>query len=196
MNKFFLFVWLLALGHNSVANNQFNDFFNALDSLSADFKQNTYSDTNTLVATSSGQLLFNRPQQLRWHTTQPNEQILLLNNNELWLIDTELEQATLQKIQEISQTPLYWLINKPASNNNTPEFAYRENNIDFYRANNTNSEYTNLLFAFKQNTLYAISVNNILGQKIVIIFDNVTTNPQIDQSVFELKINPEFDVIR
>ncbi len=134
MNRFFLAVVLLAIFTNHVqANNQFKDFFNSFDRLSADFKQTTHNEFNVLIGTTSGTLSFNRPTQLRWHTTFPNEQILLLNNNELWLVDIELEQATLERTTDLTQTPLYWLINKPDQIENTPIFSHTENNIDWYK---------------------------------------------------------------
>jgi len=193
MNRFFLAVVLLAIFTNHVqANNQFKDFFNSFDRLSADFKQTTHNEFNVLIGTTSGTLSFNRPTQLRWHTTFPNEQILLLNNNELWLVDIELEQATLERTTDLTQTPLYWLINKPDQIENTPIFSHTENNIDWYKTTKKNKLY----FGFTNNTLRAISLNNELGQKVLVSFDNVVINPQISPKIFELKLDPTFDVIR
>jgi len=171
------------------ANQQFSDFFNSLESLKANFTQTTYSDTHSLLSTASGTLAFKRPQQLRWHTTQPNEQILLLNNNELWLIDTELEQASLQQIQDLSKTPLYWLINKPNSMNNPPTFSYKKKGVDWYTTQT-------LKFGFKEGLLYAISLKNEIDQTILISFDWLIVNPKINQKIFVLTLDPTFDVIR
>ena len=101
-------------------------------------------------------------------------QILLLNNDELWLVDTELEQASLQQIQDLSQTPLYWLINKPSTLQNLPIFSHQENHIDWYT---TNTSTQTLKFGFKNNLLHAISMNNELEQSIVIAFDQLQINP-------------------
>lgn len=174
-------------------NHQFADFFNSLESLKANFTQTTDSDTHSLLSTTSGTLTFKRPQQLRWHTTQPNEQILLLNNDELWLVDTELEQASLQQIQDLSQTPLYWLINKPSTLQNLPIFSHQENHIDWYT---TNTSTQTLKFGFKDNLLHAISMNNELEQTIVIAFDQLQINPRIQPKIFKLSLDPNFDIIR
>lgn len=173
------------------SNHQFTNFFNALDSLSANFTQTTYGETGVLIQTTTGTLAFQRPQQLRWHTTQPSEQILLLNNNELWLIDTELEQASLQQIQDLSQTPLYYLVNKPSSITNTPKFAYSKEGLDWYTANTQD-----LTFGFKGKSLQAISLKNELGQTILINFNQLAVNPEINPETFILALNPAFDIIR
>jgi len=180
----------------SANNNQFDDFFNALESLSADFNQTTYSDTRVLLNNASGRFSFKRPQQLRWHTTKPNEQILLLNNNEFWLIDVELEQASLQVNQDLSQTPLYWLINKPESLTHTPKLSHRKDGIDWYQTNNPSTQHQQLLFGFKNKKLHAISLKNALEQIILIVFDKIVINAEIKPKTFMLKLGPDFDIIR
>ena len=180
----------------SLPNNQFSDFFNTLDSLSANFTQNTYSETSELIHTTSGTFAFNRPKQLRWHTTIPNEQILLLNNNELWLVDVELEQASLQQTKDLSKTPLYWLVTKPNSLNNPPIFSHQKDSIDWYQTNQHSSQYQQLFFGFEDKTLRAVSLKNELDQTILILFDQVSINPIIKPQLFELNLDPAFDVIR
>ncbi|HIM57826.1 MAG TPA: hypothetical protein EYJ00_00650 [Gammaproteobacteria bacterium] len=175
------------------ANNTFSDFFNSLESLKANFTQITLSETNALIQTTSGTLAFQRPQQLRWHTTQPNEQILLLNNNELWLVDNELEQASLQQIQDFSNTPLYWLINKPNTLTSLPTFSHHQAGVDWYT---TSTQPQALGFGFKENRLQAISLKNALGQTVLINFDQLRVNPKIKAEIFKLNLDPAFDVIR
>jgi len=193
MNNFFLAITLLlALTNHAQANNQFNDFFNSFDRLSANFKQTTHNEFGALINTSSGTLTFSRPRQLRWHTMHPNEQILLLNHNELWLVDVELEQATLQKTTDLSKTPLYWLVNKPDRIKNTPVFSHTEQGTDWYKTTQENTLY----FGFDNNTLSAISLKNELDQKVLVVLDQVTINPSIDTQVFKLNLDPLFDVIR
>jgi len=42
----------------------------------------------------------------------------------------------------------------------------------------------------------AISLNNELDQKVLVVLDQVTINPSIDTQVFKLNLDPLFDVIR
>lgn len=180
----------------SANNNQFYDFFNTLNSLKANFTQTTFNDKNVLIYTASGSLIFNRPKQLRWHTTTPNEQMLLLNNNEFWLVDIELEQAILQKSQNLSKTPLYWLINRPNTIKDMPKFSHQKDGIDWYQANSQSSQYRQLFFGFKHKALSTISLKNQLDQTIVIVFKDALENPIIKPQTFDLNIGTEFDIIR
>ncbi|WXU00524.1 MAG: Outer-membrane lipoprotein carrier protein [Catillopecten margaritatus gill symbiont] len=173
--------------------NQFNDFFNSLESLESNFTQSIYAAGDIFISETSGKFIFQRPQQLRWHTTQPNDQVLLLNDNELWLIDTELEQAVLQKTQDFSKTPLYWLINKPNTLKNTPKYSHSEGGIDWYLANQSTQP---LGFGFAGNELSTLSLENELDQTIYIVFNKMKVNAKINPKDFELNLNPGFDVIR
>ncbi|MDC9714833.1 MAG: outer-membrane lipoprotein carrier protein LolA [Gammaproteobacteria bacterium] len=174
--------------------NQFSDFFNSVESLSANFSQTIYDEGLALLSSTTGNFSFQRPQQLRWNTTTPNEQILLLNNDELWQIDVELEQAILQQTKDFSKTPLYWLINKPDSIKNTPKFSHQEGGINWYLAVNTHSQ--PIEFGFINGLLHAISLENELGQIVTISFNQLRINPNISAQTFELAIAPNFDIIK
>lgn len=109
------------------------------------------------------------------------------------MVDIELEQASLQQIQDLSQTPLYWLINKPSTLQNHPVFSHRQEGIDWYT---TNTSTQALKFGFKDNLLHAISLKNELEQAIVIVFDQLQINPRIKPEIFKLGLDPNFDIIR
>ncbi|NYT28590.1 MAG: hypothetical protein H0A76_12455, partial [Candidatus Thiodubiliella endoseptemdiera] len=49
---------------------------------------------------------------------------------------------------------------------------------------------------FVGNQLSAISLENELDQVIYISFDNMQVNTKINPEDFELRLNPDFDVIR
>ncbi len=194
--KIKLFILIAALWTNITLgkNNQFYEFFSLIKSLKGNFLQTVYNKEFALISSTSGNFVFQHQKKLRWHTTTPNEQILLLNNSELWQIDTELEQAVLQENKDFSKTPLYWLINKPSSMNHIPKFSHSESGIDWYLAINTHSQPVE--FGFIDGLLYAISLDNKLGQIITITFDQLIINPIITPGTFKLNINPNFDIIK
>ncbi|RUA04828.1 MAG: hypothetical protein DSY43_05800 [Gammaproteobacteria bacterium] len=183
----------IALSEGAAAKTQFSDYFNNLNSLKADFTQSVYTAGDIFIRETAGNFSFQRPQQLRWHTIKPSEQTLLLNNNELWMIDTELEQAVLQKNQDFSKTPLYWLINKPNTLKNTPKYSHSEGGIDWYL---TNQKTQPLGFGFVGKELSTISLENELDQTIYITFSNIKVNAKINPQDFALNIPSDFDVIR
>ena len=171
--------------------NQFYNFFTQLETISANFTQTIYDDNNTVLDISSGALIFKRPRQLFWHTKTPNEQILLLNNKELWLVDVELEQANLQAIEDLAKTPLYYLINKPKLIKDMPKFSYSKAGIDWY-----SSPDRRIQFGFKNQQLYAISTTNDFGQTILITFDQIELAPNIQPNTFTLSLDKNFDIVK
>ena len=176
----------------SIANNEFSDFFNSFETLSADFNQKTTDEHGAIVASTTGYLKFKRPAQFIWQTQQPIDQTLLLNNNELWLIDHELEQASMRNIDELKNTPLYWLLNRPEQLKTLPTFERESQGIRWYRT----QEFNKLSFGFTNNQLTAIQLNNQLGQTVLVRFKNVISNSAMSQNIFKLKLNKDFDVIR
>ena len=176
----------------AIANSEFSDFFNSFETLSADFTQQTFSDSSTLLTKTSGHLHFKRPASFVWQTKTPIEQTLLLNNHELWLIDTELEQASQQATNDLKNTPLYWLMNRPENLQDLPQFTHSELGVNWYQTKQSNQ----LSFGFRNKTLDAIQLTNQLGQKIQVVFSAIILNPELNKDVFALNFAPDFDVIR
>lgn len=188
------FLAVLAFCTSSLANanNEFHDFFNTVETLSANFNQQTLSESGQIIANTSGYLKFKRPAQFVWQTHQPIEQTLVLNNNELWLVDQELEQASMRNLEELNNTPLYWLINRPKTLRALPTFKQEVRGIRWYQTQNSNQ----LSFGFKDQQLAAIQLTNSLNQTVLVNFDKLVVNSTIDNTAFKLSIKPDFDVIR
>ena len=172
--------------------NEFESFFNSVESISANFKQSTYDEHKQLLASSSGSLVFKRPNQLIWNIDIPNKQKLIINNQDSYLIDYDLEQAVKQQINNLDSTPLYWLINKPNTLKNMPKFSHKALNISWYKTDNQQ----NIAFGFQNNKLLAINLKNELEQIVVLKFEDLTTNQIIKSSTFNLDIPKDFDVIK
>ena len=188
----FLAALALCFSSMAIANSEFSDFFNSFETLSADFTQQTLSESSTPLTKTSGYLHFKRPASFVWQTKTPIEQTLLLNNHELWLIDTELEQASQQATNDLKNTPLYWLMNRPENLQDLPRFSHSELGVNWYKTNQSNQ----LSFGFRNKTLDAIRLTNQLGQTIQVVFSEIILNPELNESVFALNLAPGFDVIR
>lgn len=176
----------------ATANNEFEDFFNSFDTLSADFTQQIYNNTQTPLNQTSGYLRFKRPASFIWQTHLPIEQTLLLNNHELWLVDTELEQASQRAMTELEDTPLYWLLNRPEQLQNLPKYTHSELTVNWYATQQPNQ----LSFGFHRNLLHAIRLTNPLGQKIQVTFSKMVLNPKLEKTDFVLELADDFDIIR
>ena len=176
----------------TLANNEFEDFFNSFETLSADFIQQIHTDEKKPLTQTSGYLRFKRPVSFIWQTRSPIKQTLLFNNHELWLVDTELEQASQRAMTELKETPLYWLLNRPEQLQSLPKYTHSESNVNWYATQQPNQ----LSFGFRQNLLHAIRLTNPLGQKIQVTFSKMALNPKLEKTDFVLELADDFDIIR
>jgi len=185
---------ILALCYSNFAyaNNEFSYFFNSFDTFSANYNQKTFDEAGISLGSSSGHLKFKRPAQFLWHSTTPSNQTLLLSNNELWLIDYELEQASMKPMHELQNTPLYWLITQPSQLRTMPKLTDESQGVRWYSTDDKNL----IKFGFKDNHLALISLVNQLGQEIIISFTNIAINPDITNDAFNLVLEDSFDIIR
>ncbi len=188
------FLGALALFFSSmaIANNEFEAFFGSLETLSANFTQQTYNDVNAPIDETSGYLRFERPASFIWQTNSPIEQTLLLHNKELWLVDTELEQASQRPISELENTPLYWLINRPEQLKKLPKYTHSKHGVNWYQTQQSDQ----LSFGFRNSSLYALHLTNTLGQNIQVVFSEMALNPSLEQNTFVLNLANDFDIIR
>lgn len=191
-----MYKWLALLAlcqaNPASSNNEFSQFFNSFNTLEASFKQHTYNEAGVRLGSASGYLKFKRPAKLIWHTESPINQTLLLSNNELWLVDHELEQASVSNTESLNNTPLYWLINQPDELIKLPQLTKNTRGIQWYDTNDTAS----LNFGFKDGQLMVITLNNQLGQNIIINFINLKINQHITSDSFDLDLDADFDIIR
>ena len=192
MTKALTLILLLGFGSSAYAQDDFQRFFGSLDTLSAQFSQRVVQDDQQIGQTTLGSLVFQRPQQLLWHTSAPVKQTLLVKDTRTWLIDYELEQASLGKLESTEQTPLYWLSTPYQQLQNRPAYSHSHQGIDWY-STGIESEPN---FGFKNGVLHLIGLTNTLGQKLWLELTQLNSNTALDQQQFTLEIPADFDVIK
>lgn len=170
--------------------NDFARFFASFESLSADFHQVLLDAQNRPLESSQGQLIFVRPGGLRWQTDSPSQQVLLLNNQQLYLIDYELEQVSQRSLETVDNTPIYWLARSPETLETLPEHSHSHQGIDWYRAGE------HLSFGFQAARLHSIRHTNGLAQTILVQLDNLVIDPEIDPQQLQPTVPAGFDLIK
>ena len=75
----------------------------ALDSfqaLSANFTQTMTGSDERELEKSEGTMVVHRPNKFRWQTDSPNRQLIVASGDKLWIYDVDLEQVTLQSLEQ------------------------------------------------------------------------------------------------
>ena len=73
---------------------------NQAETLTGRFSQLSLDGSGTQLQETSGELALKRPGQFRWHTDAPMEQLLVSNGKKVWLYDPDLEQVTIQELDQ------------------------------------------------------------------------------------------------
>jgi outer membrane lipoprotein carrier protein len=61
---------------------------------SATFAQTVYDSKGKELQKASGSLLVQRPNRFNWHTTSPDESLIVADGKDVWVYDPFVEQVT------------------------------------------------------------------------------------------------------
>ncbi|MBP8152677.1 MAG: outer membrane lipoprotein chaperone LolA [Aeromonas sp.] len=73
---------------------------------SAKFAQTVYDSKGKELQKASGTLLVQRPNRFNWHTTTPDESLIVADGKDVWVYDPFVEQVTALKMKDaVLNTP-------------------------------------------------------------------------------------------
>ncbi|MBD1388547.1 outer membrane lipoprotein chaperone LolA [Neiella sp. HB171785] len=82
----------------------------SMTGFTAKFEQTVYDEQQQVLQQSTGNLAIKRPGMLRWQVETPDEELLIANNDALWLYSPFLEQVSIYDLQAaIGQSPFMLL---------------------------------------------------------------------------------------
>lgn len=178
-----------------------NVFLAKMDELSASFVQHTFDGKGALLQTQKGRLKLKRPNQFRWESEQPYEQLLVSNGKTLWQYDADLEQVTMQPLNtKLSATPALLL---------SGNIAQVENEYDLYAEvlqdethfvlipKQVDALFDRLRLEFDaQKKLMRMVIQDEVGQKTIIRLADASFKKSISEQDFEFIVPKGVDVIR
>ncbi|MCS3454113.1 outer membrane lipoprotein chaperone LolA [Aeromonas rivuli] len=78
----------------------------AVNLFSAQFQQTVFDSKGKELQKASGDLLVSRPNRFNWHTTSPDESLIVADGKDVWIYDPFVEQVTALKLQDaVVNTP-------------------------------------------------------------------------------------------
>lgn len=180
---------------------QLMQLLNQYQSLTAHFNQGVYDANGTLVQMSHGTMAIMRPNNFRWYTLQPTEQLIITNGKQLWIYDLDLQQVTLSKLQKKTGTTPAMLM---TSSTAEMQQFYR---VSVYPAPANeqvfqllpkvkNADFVWVRFFFENKQLHKMQIKDNIGQVTSITFSQLKVNSVLPKSLFTLNIPKGTDVIR
>ena len=181
------------------ARDQLDSFVEDLQTFQADFEQTLYDADSEPLQKSSGTLKLKRPGRFVWTYTEPETQEIVADGERIWLYDKDLEQVTVNTIDErIAGTPLVLLM-RSAPLEDT--FQIRElgesDGITWLELTplSDTSDFELVFIGLKDSGLAAMELRDNFGQATQILFSNFQADVVLEDSLFEFTPPPGVDVI-
>ncbi|WP_200762261.1 LolA-like outer membrane lipoprotein chaperone [Nitrosophilus alvini] len=168
--KYFLFIILFA-----------NFLFASLNifTFKSDFSQKVKDESGKIIE-YKGKLYFKKPMKVLWIYKQPLKKEIYILRNEVVIIEPELEQVTISRLREAINI-IEILQNAKKIDKNRYQASYNEQKFE--------------IFTDESGNLKKIEFEDKLGNSVEIVFLNPKKNIDIDEKIFEYRIDPTFDVI-
>jgi outer membrane lipoprotein carrier protein len=149
------------------------------DQIHASFRQTVVNFENNQTLNYRGLVWMKLPNEAKWVYEQPIKKIICLTQNRAWVIEPELEQATLFQLDKA--IPLLKILEK--AEKTAP---------DRYKAFYEGVEY--IIVTDDQKRVKQIEYLDDLGNRVTLAFENVDTEP-FDTSLLKCTIPEDYDLI-
>ena len=173
----------------------------AMNSLTAEFKQTINDNTGAVLQEAEGSLTVKRPRRFHWRTEQPYEHLVVTDGKDLWLYDIDLEQITQQAFTpdldkapalllsgEVDEISKQYQVQVSSSADNTLTFTLTPNRPD--------NLFKQLTISFNNKQLKGMILKDSFEQLTTIMFSNVRLNVDVADSLFLFTPPDGVDVIR
>lgn len=169
-----------------------------LDNISAEFKQTLRDEDKKIVQQSRGTLKLQRPGKFAWIYTDPFEQQIVADGDELWIYDVELEQVTVKPMDaSLSNAPIMILMKQ---SDVSDQFTISEVGQRKYlywvelKPNSGDLEYTTIYIGIEEDSVRAMELQDQFGQSTQIVFENLRVGVVHDPASFKFVPPPGVDV--
>ncbi|MGO2506348.1 MAG: outer membrane lipoprotein chaperone LolA [Psychrobacter alimentarius] len=180
---------------NLTAAKRLNKLLTNTKSMTANFSQTTKGASS---GTFSGAMNVQRPNNFRWETKSPSEQLIVANGNSMWIYDKDLEQATKQNVDsQVGNTPALLLSGDPSKIDRNFKITQPYDNKNYYvlYPKSDSASFKSLSISFSGGKPVMMVLNDTLGQTTSIKFSNIKLNPSINSSQFKFTPPKGVDVI-
>lgn len=168
--------------------------------LTARFSQLTLDASGTHLQEAAGEVSLKRPGQLRWHTDAPLEQLLVSDGSKVWLYDPDLEQVTIQALdQRLTHTPALLLSGDVSQIQDSFEIEDKASGdvVDFIlRPKSADTLFDSLRLSFRGGVINDMQLVDSAGQRTNILFLGVKMNDILNPDLFTFEIPEGVDVIQ
>jgi outer membrane lipoprotein carrier protein len=178
-----------------------SNYLKGLNDIQAEFVQHTFDGKGTLLQTQKGSLHLKRPNKFRWKSQSPFEQLLLSDGETLWQYDEDLEQVSIQTLnQRLSVTPALLLTGNVKTISQEYDVYGEALDEEFHFVlipKGQETLFDRLRLEFDGNKLLSrMIIKDEVGQKTIINLMDVKQEQNLSDAFFTFDIPAGIDVIR
>ena len=174
-------------------------FIEGTQSAQARFTQTVVDRKGRRVQEATGQMQFQRPGRFRWEYEKPYSQLLVGDGQRIWIWDRDLNQVTVRSLDRaITGTPAALL-----AGSNEIEKAFTvvaqpaQDGLDWIEAvpKGNESSFASVRLGFAADVLAAMELNDALGSRTLIRFEDLQRNPKLAPQLFRFTPPKGADVL-
>ena len=163
-------------------------FIEGTQSAQSRFTQTVVDRKGRRVQEATGNMQFLRPGRFRWEYEKPYSQLLVGDGQRIWIWDRDLNQVTVRRLDRaITGTPAALL-----AGSNEIEKAFivtsqpAQDGLEWIEAvpKGNESSFASVRLGFAQETLAAMELNDALGSRTMIRFEDLQRNPKLSLQLF------------
>lgn len=166
----------------------------------AEFTQTVTSPDGAKKKTSSGQFEFVRPDRFRFAYTKPFEQLIVSDGKKVWLHDPDLNQVSVRPMSAaLGATPVALLAGGAIEKDFELAAQPAADGLEWVQAKPRQKEgntVQSLRVGFKGKTLAALEIVDAFGQRSMLQFKDVASNPKLADERFNFVPPKGADVIQ
>ncbi|HZX23240.1 MAG TPA: outer membrane lipoprotein chaperone LolA [Woeseiaceae bacterium] len=178
---------------------ELREFFAGIDTIRGEFRQVLFDTRGEAVERSAGKFAILKPGRFRWEYTEPYEQLIVADGENIWLYDADFEQVTVrEQTDSLSQSPAM-LLGGDADALEAFRYlgSYSRGGRDWLRLEPLapESDFRAVSLSFAGGELEMMELTDALGQVTRIEFTELVTNESLDSALFTFEPPPGVDVI-
>lgn len=162
----------------------------------AHFTQTIRDSKGRVLDHSKGKMWIHRPGKFRWEILSPQNQLIIANQETVWIYDQDLEQATKRREHSENLSPAA-LLSAP-DQKLMQGFLISEiqpNQFQLKPRSKKNALFSSMVLIFEEERLKAIRLQDPLGQLTQIVFSNLRYPASLPNTLFIFTPPPGTDLI-
>lgn len=171
-----------------------------LQTYEARFEQQILDASGQRLQQANGHMWLSRPGKFRWEVAAPYQQEVVSDGSEVYLYDPDLEQVTVQALdQRVTHTPALLLSGSASELTANYEVSRsQQGSAETFRLvpKTADTLFEELEMTFRGEQLRGLQMTDSTGQRTAIEFLDVQANHAIDEGIFTFDIPAGTDVIR